>query len=224
MRKKIIGLPRAYLYYKNNKLWINFFKYLGCSVCVSPSTNDEIRENATIFNINTSYNNKIYMSHIFYLFNKCDYVLVENNCFYQDIMRVLPNISMILYKDYDNLLLEFYSFFCMGFRVSKNVFRIVYAFIKAKNKEVKVKRIVLNKKLGASYAKHVKNDIYNKKLCGAIFYYQEAVDGIIFLDNKGVCDKIDSFMKEYQIKKKYLVVNGDKMGEKIIDFIKEDIL
>ena len=69
-----------------------------------------------------------------------------------------------------------------------------------------------------------KNDIYNKKLCGAIFYYQEAVDGIIFLDNKGVCDKIDSFMKEYQIKKKYLVVNGDKMGEKIIDFIKEDIL
>lgn len=273
MRKKIIGLPRAYLYYKNNKLWRNFFNYLGCSVCVSPSTNDEIRENATIFNINTSYNNKIYMSHIFYLFNKCDYVLVENNCFYQDIMRVLPNISMILYKDYDNLLLEFYSFFCMGFRVSKNVFRIVYAFIKAKNKEVKVKRIVLNnqnnmlynenkkilivsmydsiydryvddvsynyiinndigliyanvlnKKLGASYAKHVKIDIYNKKLCGAIFYYQEAVDGIIFLDNKGVCDKIDSFMKDYQIKKKYLVVNGDKMGEKIIDFIKEDIL
>ena len=42
---------------------------------------------------------------------------------------------------------------------------------------------VLNKKLGVSYAKHVKNYIYNKKLCGAVFYYREAVDGIIFLDN-----------------------------------------
>ena len=37
-----------------------------------------------------------------------------------------------------------------------------------------------------------------------------------------VSDKIN--LKDYQIKKKYLVVNGDKMGEKIIDFIKEDIL
>ena len=51
MRKKIIGLPRVYLYYKNNKLWRNFFNYLGCSVCVSPSTNEEIREIAIIFNI-----------------------------------------------------------------------------------------------------------------------------------------------------------------------------
>ena len=50
MRKKIIGLPRVYLYYKNNKLWRNFFNYLGCSVCVSPSTNEEIREIAIIFN------------------------------------------------------------------------------------------------------------------------------------------------------------------------------
>ncbi len=273
MRKKIIGLPRVYLYYKNNKLWRNFFNYLGCSVCVSPSTNEEIREIAIIFNIDTSYNNKIYMSHIFYLFNKCDYVLVENNYFCHDIMRVLPNISMILYKDYDNLLLEFYSFLKMGFKVNKNVLRIVYAFIRAKHKESKGKRIVLNnqnnmlykenkkilivsmydsiydryvddlsynyilnndisliyanvlnKKLGVSYAKHVKNYIYNKKLCGAVFYYREAVDGIIFLDNTEISDKIDNFMKEYQIKKKYLVVNGYNMSEKIVNFIERDIL
>ena len=207
------------------------------------------------------------------MFNKCDYVLVENNYFYHDIMRVLPNISMILYKDYDNLLLEFYSFLKMGFKVNKNVLRIVYAFIRAKHKESKGKRIVLNnqnnmlykenkkilivsmydsiydryvddlsynyilnndisliyanvlnKKLGVSYAKHVKNYIYNKKLCGAVFYYREAVDGIIFLDNTEISDKIDNFMKEYQIKKKYLVVNGYNMSEKIVNFIERDIL
>ena len=36
--------------------------------------------------------------------------------------------------------------------------------------------------------------------------------------------KMIFIIRNYQIKKKYLVVNGDKMGEKIIDFIKEDIL
>ena len=41
---------------------------------------------------------------------------------------------------------------------------------------------------------------------------------------ESLSDKIDNFMKEYQIKKKYLVVNGYNMSEKIVNFIERDIL
>lgn len=273
MKKKTIGLPRVFLYYKYNTLWRKFFKYLGCSIYVSPSTNEEIKDNAIIFNIDTDYNSKIYLGHIFYLFNRCDYVLVENNNIYQDIIRILPNISILCYKNYNNILLEFYSLFKIGLKITKNIFKIVYAYVKAKIKESKVKSNILknqnnllynenkkilivslynsiygkyiddssyeflfnhninliyahilDKKLSISYAKHIKDYIYNKKLTGAIFYYQNAIDGIIFLGNNEKEETIKTFLNKYQINKKYLVINEDNMYMQITKFVTDDIL
>lgn len=77
MDKIKIGIPRAIPYYYFNDLWKLFFEKLNCKVIVSPNTNKEI------INDGINYTNdemclalKIYMGHINYLKDKCDYILI----------------------------------------------------------------------------------------------------------------------------------------------------
>ncbi len=72
-----IGIPRAFLYYKYHYLWETFFEELGIEYIVSPYTNREIYKQGSIWAIDEAcLSSKIYLGHVDYLIDKCDYVLV----------------------------------------------------------------------------------------------------------------------------------------------------
>ena len=55
MKKKIIvGIPRAFLYYRNYILWKNFFEGLGCTLILSPMTNKDIIEESILENVGST--------------------------------------------------------------------------------------------------------------------------------------------------------------------------
>ncbi len=77
MDKIKIGIPRALHFYYNGRLWKNFFENLGCEVVISPPTNREIIEQGTKYAVDEMcLALKIYLGHVAYLKNKCDYILV----------------------------------------------------------------------------------------------------------------------------------------------------
>lgn len=72
-----IGIPRSLYYYYFKDLWINFFDFLDIDVIVSPKTTREILD----LGINNSVDEmclsmKNYIGHVFYLKDKCDYILI----------------------------------------------------------------------------------------------------------------------------------------------------
>lgn len=161
MKKKLmIGIPRAFLYYRNYILWKNFFKILGCNIILSPNTNKDILEEGKKLSIDEAcLPLKIYLGHINYLQDKCDYILVPriNNygkkkrvCVrFNGIYDIVNNLFNHKILDYniDNLdfKYELFEFIKMGFKVNKNIFRIVYAYIYGKIKEKKYNKELLNK-------------------------------------------------------------------------------
>lgn len=72
-----VGIPRALLFYKNEKLWTKFFDELGIEYIISPETNKEIIENGSKYAIDeTCLPIKIFLGHVDYLKDKCDYVFI----------------------------------------------------------------------------------------------------------------------------------------------------
>lgn len=72
-----IGIPRAFLYYKYHYLWESFFENLGLEYIISPYTNKDIMKNGTTYAIDEAcLSSKIYLGHVEYLIDKCDYVMV----------------------------------------------------------------------------------------------------------------------------------------------------
>ena len=77
MDKIKIGLPRAFTYYYFNDLWKIFFKELNIDFIESPPTNKKIISNGLKYaNDEMCLSFKIYLGHIDYLKDKCDYILV----------------------------------------------------------------------------------------------------------------------------------------------------
>jgi len=72
-----IGIPKALVYYENGELWQGFFKEIGWNVICSPNTNKQLLETGKKYLVDEScLPMKIYMGHIDYLSNKCDYILI----------------------------------------------------------------------------------------------------------------------------------------------------
>ena len=151
MKKIKIGIPRALLYYRYGVLWKNFFESLGCNVVLSPETNKQIVEigvNNTIDESCLSY--KIYIGHVLYLSKICDYILISRVCnygkkdkvctrlngTYDDIKHKIPPSQILDYDiEYTKLKFPIFGFIKIGFKFSKNIFKIIYCYYKAKNKQ-----------------------------------------------------------------------------------------
>lgn len=151
MKKIKIGIPRALLYYRYGVLWKNFFESLGCNVVLSPETNKQIVEigvNNTIDESCLSY--KIYIGHVLYLSKICDYILISRVCnygkkdkvctrlngTYDDIKHKIPPSQILDYDiEYTKLKFTIFGFIKIGFKISKNIFKIIYCYYKAKNKQ-----------------------------------------------------------------------------------------
>lgn len=152
MKKKIkIGIPRAFLYYRNYILWKTFFEGLGCTLILSPLTNKQIIEDGKNLSVDEAcLPSKIYLGHIKYLSTRCDYILVPRICNYGSEKRVcvkfngiydvvcnlFTNVNILDYNiDYLKFKFEFFEFVRVGLKVSKNLFKIIYYYFIGKKKE-----------------------------------------------------------------------------------------
>lgn len=151
MKKIKIGIPRAMLYYRYGVLWKNFFELLGLNVVLSPQTNIEILTlgtNNTIDECCLSY--KIYIGHALYLSKICDYILVSRVCdygkkdkvctrlngTYDNLKHLIPQEQLIDYNiDHTKRKYEFFGFLKMGLKFTKNIPKIIYSYLYAKEKQ-----------------------------------------------------------------------------------------
>ena len=207
MKKKIkIGIPRAFLYYRHYILWKNFFEKLNCHIVLSPESSKEILNIGTNYSIDEScLSSKIYLGHVAYLIDKCDYILIPRidnygknekvcvkfNALYDIVKNIFPESNIISYNiDKENLKTEFIGFIKMGLTINKNIFRVIISYIIAKLKEKQQERIneiTQNRKLNNNKTKilivsHPYN-IYDKYLSSNIIKYLEDNDiQIIYAD------------------------------------------
>ena len=161
MKKKIkIGIPRAFLYYRNYILWKTFFEGIGCTLIISsPSNKGTIMEGKKLSIDEACLPSIIYLGHIKELSSKCDYILVPRVCNYgkgnrvcmkfNGIYDVVNNLFEDNILDYDIDYLkgkfEIFEFIKMGIRLKKNIFKILYYYVKGKIKEKKYFDILANK-------------------------------------------------------------------------------
>ncbi len=77
-----VGIPRALLYYKNEKFWPTFLENIGVEYIISPDTNKDILTKGSNLAIDEScLPKKIFLGHINWLIDKCDYILVPRVAF-----------------------------------------------------------------------------------------------------------------------------------------------
>lgn len=167
MKKKIkVGIPRAFLYYRHYILWKNFFERLNCHIVLSPETTKETLTQGEKYSVDEAcLSSKIYIGHVFYLTDKCDYILVPRisdygknekvcvkfNAMYDIIHTLFPTNKLLTYNiEFTHLHLEFFQFIKMGLKINKNIIKIITSYIIAKNKEKqhqKIENITQNRKL-----------------------------------------------------------------------------
>ena len=149
----IIGIPRAFLYYRYKYLWETFFEELDIEVVVSPETNKSLIGSGISHSIDEScLSSKIYMGHVAWLIGKCDHILVPRIASYSDDQIVCSklwaavdvvqnvfrgqNINVLDYNiDYAKLKTEFIAFMKMGRRLKKRRFSVLRAYFMAKQAE-----------------------------------------------------------------------------------------
>lgn len=212
MKKIKVGIPRALLYYRYGILWKKFFEKLGCNVVISPETNKQILElgiNNTIDESCLSY--KIYVGHVLYLSDICDYILISRACdygtkdkvctrlngTYDDIKNKIPSNQIIDYNiEYTALKFPIFGFIKMGLKFSKNIIKIIYSYFYAKKKQLKHDQNEANKE---------KNKLNkdNKKILIISHFYN--------IDDKF----ISTYVKEYLKEKNILPIYSSKIDKNI---------
>ena len=220
MKKKIkIGIPRAFLYYRHHILWKNFFEKLNCQIALSPDTNKEIIALGKDYSIDEScLSSKVYMGHVAYLIDKCDYVLIprisdygkdEKVCIkfsglYDIVKNTFPNLKILNYNiEISTHHKEAYEFFKMGLKITKNPIKIIRAYYHAHKKEKKY-----NQELMQCQANNLKN---NKLKILIIAHPYNIYD-------KYIGYPITKFFKENNID----VIYADRLDKKIaIEYSKE---
>lgn len=158
-----VGIPRAFLYFKYHVLWETFLEELGIEYIVSPDTNKEIVREGTNCAIDEAcLSSKIYLGHVKYLIDKCDYILVPRiatlggtkdivcskfqaiydvvkNTFREDNLKLLYYSIDILNKD-----TELKAFIKMGKFLGKSKSQVLKAYYIAKQAEKTTKLLELN--------------------------------------------------------------------------------
>ncbi|MFV0250099.1 MAG: acyl-CoA dehydratase activase-related protein [Bacilli bacterium] len=141
-----IGIPRSIYYYYYYPKWKYFFKYLEIDTIVSPDTNKEIIElGSQLANDEMCLSLKIFLGHVAYLQDKCDYILIPRIDNYglndqtctnflstYDIANNLLNIKILNYNiDIYNNQTEKKAFLKLGKQLGKKRKNIIKAYEKA---------------------------------------------------------------------------------------------
>ena len=234
MQKIKIGIPKALLYYRYKTLWEVFFNKLNCKIIESIETNKEIIQNGLKFSIDEScLASKIYIGHVSYLQDKCDYILIPRICDYgknkkvcvkfnalYDIVRnTFPNIKLLDYNiEHTKNKKEFIELFKLGLKITKRPIKIIYAYKKEK-KQVKIKDNLLtvnqnitleNKKTKILIIAHP-YIIYDKYIGKPIVDYLKKLDvSVIYADR---LNKKKSIKNSFQLSKQlYWIYSRELIG------------
>lgn len=136
-----IGIPRALLYYKYEKLWTTFFDQVGIEYVISPvTTKDIVQRGANLAIDETCLPTKILLGHIDWLLDKCDYIFiprVEYAYRSQMCTKFLGQIDLVrnVFRD-QNIQLLFYNHYKKGPNAE-------YKAIKKMGKFLHLKRAVI---------------------------------------------------------------------------------
>lgn len=151
----VIGIPRAFLYYKYGDLWENFFYELGYDIMYSPETNQEILERGKSLSVDEScLSSKIFMGHVNYLVDKVDWILIpriyslkkgEKLCIafsaLYDIVNSVFDTNILNYNvDVENGYSEKKAFIKMGKDLGKKRAESLRAYKKAKRIAARMKK------------------------------------------------------------------------------------
>ena len=209
MDKIKIGIPRALHYYYYGNLWKNFFENIDCEVIISPATNREIINNGIKYaNDEMCLALKIYLGHLAYLKDKCDYVLVPRIDKYDinnqtctnflaiyDIINNLMDIKLLNYN-IDNELGEDELLGLV--QIGKYLNVPISDSIKAYNKAFKISKQISDKDIIIN-SKKLNNDTLKILLVGHPYIMYDQYFGIPIikmLKNNNIeiiyCDKFDS--------------------------------
>ena len=205
MRKKI-GIPKSLLYYYYKDLWIYFFKYLDFDIITSINTNKEILSNGEALSVDEScLALKLFLGHLDYLKDKCDYILVPRlfsvkkdegvctnfSCLYDLSKNILESTSIINYNiDLKNNESELLGFLKLGRSLGISYIKSykAYKFAKRKSlelrydKELKQKEIILKKNMKILLAGHPYN-LYDDLIGRQVINYLEKLGvSIIYSD------------------------------------------
>lgn len=149
----VVGIPRAFLYYRYRVLWENFFEGLGVEVITSgPTTRDTLRRGSMYAIDEACLSSKVYLGHVDALIGKCDAIFVpriatlgnrETLCtkffalpdIVQNTFRS-QNVALLDYNiDVRNGKRELTSFLGLGKRVGRRRAQVLYAYALAKQAE-----------------------------------------------------------------------------------------
>lgn len=172
MNKLKIGIPKALLFYKYGDLWTSFFEELGCDIVISPNTNREILDWGNKFSVDEAcLSMKIYMGHVYYLLDKCDYILVPRIICLKKNEKLCTNFSALydlVRNTFDKNIIhynidigkhedEFYAFTTMGLELGFTYKKIVKAYKIAKEKQnLKLERKISKQKALIASSKKLK--------------------------------------------------------------------
>lgn len=141
-----VGIPRALFYYYYKDKWLTFFKNLNIDTVISPPTNKEILNMGTsLANDEMCLSLKIYLGHIEYLKDKCDYILIpridnyglcDQTCtnflaVYDIVKNIIP-VNILNYNiDLKNKQTELKCFKEIGKKLGKSRKEIINAYQKS---------------------------------------------------------------------------------------------
>lgn len=171
MDKIKIGLPRSLFYYYDGNILKNFFKNLNFDVIISPKTNRFILEEGIKYsNDEMCLSLKIFIGHISYLKDKCDYIIVPridnygindqtctNFLAIYDIVKNLFDKNIINYNinlNKKETLLKGLWQVCKNFNV--NTKDIIKAYKKAINYDKEIKNKLINNNYSKLYSSKLK--------------------------------------------------------------------
>lgn len=157
MNKITIGIPMALNYYRDYVLWKNFFEYLGIKVITSAPTNKITISNGSKYLVDEAcLSLKVFMGHVEYLKDKCDYVLV-------------PRLNCV--KKGQKLCTNFTAIYDLCNNVFKDIKFLNYNIDVDKGKSELEAFLVMGKELGFSYLKTLR--AYNQAVLQSQKYYKE---------------------------------------------------
>lgn len=137
-----IGIPRALLYYKYEKLWTTFFDETGIEYIISPETDKDILTTGERLAIDeTCLPTKLLLGHVDWLIGKCDYIFVPRLQYcggYEMCTKFLAVLDLVIntFRDRDVKFLYYNVFDKKPYRERKAFYKMG-KFLKIKRSQIK---------------------------------------------------------------------------------------
>ena len=214
-----VGIVRGLFYYYDSDIWKYFFKYLNIKCVVSPNTNREIMDMGTLYsNDEMCLAMKVYLGHVCYLKDKCDYVLVPRIDNYYSNNQTCTNflsVYDIVRNIFDVKVLGYNIDLEKGDTLKKGLVKVGKKLGKGYLECTKAYRYALKKALEVRKKEIIKNE---KKLNG------RKLKVLIVSHPYNIYDAfIGKEITDYLEKNKISLIYSDKFDRKVMNKLSKEI-